>query len=242
MKSKDRVAVAWIDGGTVDGLFAVSMLNLFTARSSRICTVIRIGGSLLSRQRNEVVQAFLDDNDAEWLFFIDSDETITPEAFDKLCAAAHETQRPVVAGLYFAAWETGDTYPTPTPMILRKNDTGRYNPIWDIPADAVIPIDAAGTGALLIHRSVLVAIREASNATMLKDHEAGRWCWFRDMPVAGDWFGEDIYFCRRVRDLGFPMVAATGARLGHHKTYWLSDRQYAQARERAVDRRPVERR
>ena len=243
VRSKDRVTVAWIDGGQVDADFCVSMIALFRHRSERIGSIIRIGGALLSRQRNQVVAAFLDYNEGDWLFFIDSDETITPEAFDKICAAAHETERPIVAGLYFGAFDGPDAYPTPVPMIMRQNDTGRYNPVQDIPADAVIAIDAAGTGALLIHRSVLMAMRADSQASSVAQHEAGIWCWFRDMPVAGEWFGEDIYFCRRARDLGFPMVAATGARLGHHKRYWLTDRQFHAAPvERAVQRTPVERR
>lgn len=226
MRVRDRVAIGWIDGGQVDGMFAISMINLFTARSARISTVIRVGGSLLSRQRNEVVQGFLDNNDAEWLFFIDTDETMELEAFDKLLDAAHDKDRPVVAGLYFGAWQSDGLYPTPTPMILRRNGTGRFDPVMDIPDDAVIPIDAAGTGALLIHRSVLEAIRTQSNSSALAEHEAGKWCWFKDMAVSGEWFGEDIYFCSRIRDLGFPIYAATGARLAHHKQYWLSDRQF----------------
>jgi len=239
MRVRDRVAIGWIDGGQVDGLFALSMVNLFTSRSSRISSVVRVGGSLLSRQRNEVVQSFLDDGAAEWLFFIDTDEQIDPEAFDKIIDAAHDKERPVVAGLYFGQWpglaENG--YPPVTPMIMRKNETGRYNPVWDFPDDAVIPVDAAGTGALLIHRSVLEKIRESSNASAMKDHEQGRWCWFRDMPVAGDWLGEDIFFCRRVRDMGIPIVAATGARLSHHKEYWLSDAQYVKPKEAIVAER-----
>lgn len=244
MRSKDRVAVAWIDGGQVDSAFCESMIALFRWRSERISSIIRISGALLSRQRNQVVASFLDDNDADWLFFIDSDETITAEAFDKICAAAHDKDRPIVAGLYFGAFDGPDAYPTPVPMIMRMNDTGRYNPVRTIPADAVIPIDAAGTGALLIHRSVLLAMREDSlSSPSVAQHEAGIWCWFRDMPVAGEWFGEDIYFCRRARDLGFPMVAATGARLGHHKHYWLTDRQFHAAPvERAVQRPPIEKR
>jgi hypothetical protein len=226
MRVRDRVAVGWIDGGQVDGLFAVSMLNLFTARSARISTVIRVGGSLLARQRNEVVQTFLDKNDAEWLFFIDTDETISLESFDKLLDAAHDKDRPVVAGLYFAAWATDDMYPHPTPMIMREGKAGGYVPVWDFPEDGVIPIDAAGTGALLIHRSVLERIRAESNAGPLGVHEGGKWCWFRDMAAGGEWWGEDIFFCRRVRDLGFPIVAATGCRLDHHKSYWLSGRHY----------------
>jgi len=226
MLRKDRVAVAWIDGGTVDGDFAVSMLNLFTSRNDRIATVIRIGGALLSRQRNEIVASFLD-RDIEWLFFIDSDETITVEAFDKIVDAAHDKLRPIVAGVYFAAWanEAGP-HPMPMPMILAKNKGGRYDPIWDMPDDAVIPIDAAGTGALLIHRSVLEAMRDASDSSVLGQHEVGKWCWFRDMPVVGEWVGEDIFFCKRAKDLGFNLVAATGARLGHHKGYWVTDAQF----------------
>ena len=230
MLARDRVTVAWIDGGQVDGAFAASMIELFTARHSRINSVLRIRGSLLSRQRNEVVQAFLENpqnQGAEWLFFIDSDETITPEAFDKLCAAAHAEDRPVVAGLYFGAWNTGDVYPHATPMILRWNvESNGYTPVWDFPEDAVIPIDAAGTGALLVHRRVLEKIRDDSNASPVAQHEAGKWCWFKDLPVGGQWWGEDIYFCKRVQDAGFPIVAATGCRLDHHKEFWVSARQF----------------
>lgn len=227
MKSKDRVAVGWIDPGKVDGEFMLSMLNLNSSRGGRISTMIRIGGSLLSRQRNELVTTFLDQDTAEWLFFIDSDETITPEAFDKVCAAAHEDERPIVAGLYFGAWQ-GDLHPKPVPMILRRNERGSFDSIDDFPADGVIPVDAAGTGALLIHRKVLTAIRDASNESDVSQHEAGRWCWFRDMPINGQWVGEDIYFCMRAKDLGFPIVAATGARLRHHKSYWVTDRHHAE--------------
>lgn len=225
MRIKDRVAVGWIDGGTVDGRFATDMLNLFTARSSKVSTVIRIEGSLLSRQRNELVASFLGGT-GDWLLILDTDESISLEAFDRLIEAAHDVERPVVAGVYFAAWRSEGIYPQPLPMIFRRNSTGRYNPVLDFPENAVIPIDAAGTGCLLIHRSVLERIRTASNEGPLGQHEAGMWCWFRDMPVAGDWFGEDMFFCARVRELGYPIVAATGARLGHHKDYWLTDAHY----------------
>lgn len=227
MKSKDRVIVGWIDPGQVDGLFAVAMASLYAARGDRIPAMVRVQGSLLSRQRNELVVTFLDDHNAEWLFFIDSDETITPEAFDKLIAAAHETERPIVAGLYFGAFASTGLYPKPVPMILSRNESGRYDSIDSFPADAVIPIDAAGTGALLVHRSVLEAIRAASNAGPMAEHEAGTWCWFKDMPVAGEWLGEDIYFCVQARTLGFPIYAATGCRLSHHKTYWVTDAHHA---------------
>lgn len=226
MRVKDRVAVGWIDPGTVDSEFAKSMIVLYTARGNRVSNILNSTGSLLSRQRNEVVTAFLDDTTAEWLFFIDSDETITPEVFDKICDAAHDKDRPIVAGLYFGVWPSGGLYPQPVPMIFRFNEHGQYNAVEDFPTDATIRIDAAGTGALLIHRSVVQAMREASNAGPLAVHEAGKWCFFRDQPVGGAWFGEDVFFCRQAQSLGFPLHAATGARLRHRKSYWLTDRQF----------------
>ena len=82
MKSRDRVAISWPDPGQVDGAFAVSMIELVRARGSRIDGILRVEGGLLSRQRNEIVKHFLDDTLSEWLFMIDSDETITPRAFE----------------------------------------------------------------------------------------------------------------------------------------------------------------
>jgi len=86
-------------------------------------------------------------------------------------------------------------------------------------------VDAAGTGAILIHRRVLAAIRDASDG-----HEGRDWCWFRDLPVGGRWLGEDLYFCRRIRALGFPIVAHTGAILSHRRRYWLDERQFEAVR------------
>ena len=230
MRSRDRIALSWIDPGTVDGGFAVSMINLYAARQSRIGTLIRVqGGGLLSRQRNEVVASFLNQTDLDWLLMIDSDETLSVEAFDKLIGAAHEDLRPVVAGLVFAAWPNGGLYPDPIPAIYGNAAGGQFAPIHQYPPDKVIKIAAAGTGCLLVHRTVFDAIREGAS-----EHEGKDWCWFHDMPVNGAWFSEDLFFCRRVTSLGFPIVAHTGVVLPHHKTYWLTDAHHRKARADAT--------
>ena len=76
MKARDRAVLSWPDPGQVEGAFCTSMIELVRARGSRIEGVLRVEGGLLSRQRNEIVKHFLDDMTAEWLFMIDSDETI----------------------------------------------------------------------------------------------------------------------------------------------------------------------
>jgi len=222
MRTRDRVSIGWLDPGVVDGMFALSIANVYAQRQSRIDALIRVeAGGLLSRGRNELVDRFMTTSTAEWLLMVDADEQLSLEAFDKLVAAVHDTERPIVAGLYFGAWP-GEFYPTAVPLIFRSlENTTRFLPVMDYPTDTLIEIDSAGTGCLLIHRSVFEAFQ--AEATV---HEGKSWCWFRDMPVNGDWFSEDHYFCARSKELGFPIFAHTGATLPHRKRFWLSEKHH----------------
>ena len=217
MHRNHKIVIGWIDPGVVDGMFCLSMMEIFGKRIDRIANIMRVeAGGLLSRARNEVVAGFMNGSDADWLFMIDSDEHITLEAFDLLIATAHDKLRPFVAGVYFGAAHGPDIYPEPVPLIFQDADGNKYHPITDYPPNTVIPITAAGTGCILVHRSVFEAIRENASP-----HQGPNWCWFLDMPVSQQWFGEDMYFCRQVDALGFPMVAHTGVELLHRKRYWL---------------------
>jgi hypothetical protein len=132
-----------------------------------------------------------------------------------------------MAGLYFGTRPAG-LLPMPIPHLYRHADDGTAGviPIMDYPVDEIIEVDAAGTGALLIHRSVLEAIQAEAD-----EHEGPDWCWFRDLPVGGEWLGEDLYFCRRIKSLGFPIHAHTGAVLAHRRRYWLDQKQHEATRK-----------
>lgn len=222
MRSRDKVAIGWLDPGQVDGMFALSVMNVYGERRNRIEGLLRVrAGGLLSRGRNELVAQFLEHTDSDWLLMLDSDEQLGLDTFDKLLGAVHDKERPIVAGLYFGAWP-GDPYPTACPLIFRRvPDSTRFTPITDYPADQVIEVDSAGTGCLMVHRSVFEAFQEQATP-----HEGKTWCWFRDMPVNGDWFSEDHYFCARAQELGYRLHAHTGAVLPHHKDFWLTERHF----------------
>jgi hypothetical protein len=230
MKTKDQVVIGWMDPGECDGMFALTIANVYASRADRIYGLIRVeSGGLLSRGRNELVARFMDTTDAEWLLMLDSDMQIDIDTFDKLIGAVHDKTHPIVAGLYFGAWP-GDFYPTAMPLIFKKSDhPTRFLPLVDYPANTVIPIDSAGTGCLLVHRSVFEAFRKEATP-----HEGQNWCWFRDMPVNGDWFSEDHYFCARSRELGFQLHAHTGATLPHRKQFWLAEKHHRPETARAV--------
>lgn len=221
MKVKDRVVVGWIDPGLVDSRFTQSLLTLSHERRARIDGFINVEGGLISRQRNELVKSFLDSTTAQWLLILDSDEQISLAAFDKLVESVHDVDRPVVAGLYFGT-TPAQVFPRPVPHLYRRAADGvSMIPLHDYPADTLIEVDAAGTGCLLIHRTVLETIRSHADP-----HEGPDWCWFRDLPLNGLWLGEDFYFCRLVKARGFPIHAHTGAVLAHRRRYWLDDTQH----------------
>ena len=222
MKSAHKVSIGSCDPGTVNGAFAYRLIQLAQARSARLGPFVRVKGSgLLSKQRNRVVKQFLDGTKSDWLLLIDSDEQLTLEAFDKLLETAHDKERPVVAGLVFAGFGIeGAPYPKPVPAIFQDAPEG-FLPLYKYDKNSVFEIDAAGTGCLLIHRSVLEKMRETADKNQGPD-----WCWFWDGPVDGNWIGEDLLFCRRIRALGFPIYVNTGAILPHQKSYWLDERHH----------------
>jgi hypothetical protein len=222
MKTAHKVSIGSCDPGTVNGAFAYRLIQLAQARSSRLGPFVRVKGSgLLSKQRNRVVKQFLDGTKSDWLLLIDSDEQLTLEAFDKLLETAHDKERPVVAGLVFAGFGIeGAPYPKPVPAIFQDAPEG-FLPLYKYDKNSVFEIDAAGTGCLLIHRSVLEKMRETADKNQGTD-----WCWFWDGPVDGNWIGEDLLFCRRIRALGFPIYVNTGAILPHQKSYWLEERHH----------------
>jgi GT2 family glycosyltransferase len=222
MKSAHKVSIGSCDPGTVNGAFAYRLIQLAQARSARLGPFVRVKGSgLLSKQRNRVVKQFLDGTKSDWLLLIDSDEQLSVEAFDKLLETAHDKERPVVAGLVFAGFGIeGAPYPKPVPAIFQDAPEG-FLPLYKYDKNSVFEIDAAGTGCLLIHRSVLEKMRETADKNQGTD-----WCWFWDGPVDGNWIGEDLLFCRRIRALGFPIYVNTGAILPHQKSYWLDERHH----------------
>lgn len=219
VRTADRVVLSWCDAGEVSGEFAVSVARLVGLRGARLEGVMRREGSgLLSKIRNEIVASFLDETRAAWLLMVDADHHLPPQAFDLLVAAAHDTAAPVIGGLYFGAFTTADQlYPAPMPVMFKAADDDFYTAIHEYPDNALIPVDAAGTGCLLVHRSVLERIRDQASPD-----EGRNYCWFSDGPVQGTWRGEDISFCRRIRALGVPIHVHTGAVLPHLKRYWLT--------------------
>lgn len=217
-QDKEKITIGICSPGYVSTLFMASILDL--ARSQKVLGqfITLEGSGVISRLRNQVVSTFLEKTNDDWLLMIDTDERLDIASFKKLIDAADAKKRPIVSGLVFGGWQTGEIYLEPVPCIFRQAETGGLHAIHDYPKDSIIEIDAAGTGCLLIHRQVFEKIREEADQL----HQGDKWCFFQDMPLHQEWVGEDILFSLRVRGLGFPIHAVTGCILPHERRFWLS--------------------
>jgi hypothetical protein len=221
MKAKDTVAIGWAHAGQVDTEFALSVIEIVRQKGKKINAYYAVEGlGLLSKSRNIIVRHFLDNTDADWLLMLDADERISVPTFDLLCATADEVERPVVAGLYFAALWNGPVL-RPVPLIFTASEEKGLQPWDNYPKDEVVKVAAAGTGCLLMHRSALKKIRDAYG----EDNQD--WCWFQDGPIGSNkWLSEDLTFCSKLAQAGIEMHAHTGAVLQHRKPMWLDAPHY----------------
>lgn len=222
MKSKETIHIAYPHGGEVDAYFAHGMMQLIKLYPDRISSFNNVLGlGLLAKSRNIIVKTFLDQSSEDWLLMIDSDEYLAPEAFEKLVEAADKDKYPFICGLYFGLDQTNHTYIKPVPLIFKMTDRG-VEPYFDYPRNEIVEIYAAGTGAMLIHRSVLEKMREAYGEVYGED-----WCWFQDGPLDGNkWLSEDLNFCQRAQDIDIKIFAHTGVLLPHHKPIWVMESHY----------------
>jgi hypothetical protein len=219
MYDSEKITIGICSPGHVSTNFMTSILDI--ARSQRqLGQFISLQGSgVISRLRNQICSTFLDKTKDDWLLMIDTDEMLTIEGFQKLVKTADRKTVPILSGVVHGAWEVeGAIYPEPVPCIFRTNEDGGLYSVHDYPEDEVIEIDAAGTGCLLVHRSVIEKFRAESDPV----HQQGKWGFFQDMPLHGQWVGEDLLFSLRAKGFGFKIFAHTGVQLAHERRYWLS--------------------
>jgi hypothetical protein len=173
----------------------------------------------VAHARNECVRDFLDGTEADWLWFVDSDMSWEEDAFERLLAHADAEKAPIVGALCFTTARDEDGAPrlVPTMYGWTENPGGgvdfyRY---LDFDDDVMLQVGATGAAFMLIHRSVLVAMREA--AEQGRPSFSKTFPWFQETELAGKPCGEDITFCARAGMLGFPVWVHTGVDVGHHK-------------------------
>lgn len=138
--------------------------------------------------RNEVCRLFLDEDDGDYLLFLDAD--MKPQADMVHRLVKHGL--PIVTGRYDMRRP-----PFHTVAMKRVGDGPRdYQAVSKLvrPQSGLIPIDAAGAGALLIRRDVLTVMRQALGDNWFQYQVGDKG--LRDVS-------EDMWFFERAKDCGF---------------------------------------
>lgn len=207
-----------VHGYTVEALFMRSLLDsLESFRAERPEVIMEQGWtSGVDRARNDVVRAFLE-TEAQWLFFLDTDQAFSVGDIRRVIDAADEDERPVVGGLYFQ-WSKHNGL---LPLMFRKNAAGGMDRVTDWVPGELMQVDGIPTGFKVVHRRVYEAI--------WAEHFEDRRPWYKfeqDNPPKGRFIGEDLYFCEMAQEAGFPIYIETGASVGHIKRQVLGEAQY----------------
>jgi hypothetical protein len=183
------------------------------------------GPNGLVEGRNLAAAHFLDETDADWLFWIDTDMGFQPDALDLMLDVAEPNERPVIGGLCFAlkktepdAYNGWKTQPLPTMFGLAKDKNGSIGYVNRsvYPRGKVVQVAGTGSAFILIHRSVLEAIRAKMGDV-----------WYELIQYDnGKKISEDLSFCWRVGEAGFSIYVHTGVKTTHHKEVWIGEADY----------------
>lgn len=210
-----RVAVGYPCGGSVTVPWAKSMMALIAEQTRRpeqarsLQRIIPAQGLYVGRNRNVITRNFLKGGNEEWLLMIDTDIEFRPELLDRMLIAAQG--RDIVAANVRLGQHTNAGY----------QELGElYKPMEILPEGEIIPVDAAATAVMMIHRRVFEEIARLGGP-----------CWFIAMPipmdVAGEpeWeeLGEDLAFCKRAKAAGFQTHLVRGLGIRHHKSAALEE-------------------
>lgn len=235
-KPAATMVVAYIHPGETSAHFTTSLTNalLFDQATARhvVGCINEWSSANVSQARNSLTARFLDDYpSADWLLWVDADMSFDHDSFHALVSSADPLERPVVGGLCFGS-NLGALFPTIYQMTRTAEGRLTTLRVLDYEQDAMVGCAATGAAFLLIHRSVLEAMRDkAFNAAFP---------WFQETEIDGQPAGEDLTFCLRAGMCGFPVHVNTAVKIGHHKSVLLTEDMFREQRGGAGHRPHVD--
>lgn len=178
---------------------------------------------------NQISAAFLDDTDAQWIWWIDCDMGFPPHALHMLREAADPEARPAVSALAFKCSQVeqdgaGGYRTEAVPVIMdwgqATDGSQGFMCRKNYPADALVQCQATGMACTLIHRSVYEKIRAKFGDEWHSPMPAPEGCKFPR-------FTPDVSFWCRAALVGVPLFVHTGVPTSHQKTTWVSHTSFA---------------
>ena len=209
-----RVVIGYPCGGSVTVPFCRSLLRLaanLAMRKERERTVTRIfeaQGLYVSQNRNTLVKDFLKNGNEEWLMQIDTDIEFGSDLVEKfLFVASQDSKMRILAANVRLGAHKHAAY---------RRFGNVWAPMEELPNAPLIPVDAAATACIMIHRTVFEEMRENMGPVWF-DHQYIQGT-EDDGSVKSIEGGEDLLFCERAREMGIQTWLVRGLKLRHYKT------------------------
>lgn len=233
-RANEKVVVAFPSRSERSGRFmdCYVLLQRYDAFNNR--RIVDGGGyipvttSIVAQARNEIVRTFLEEHDADWLWFVDTDMTFPADILDRLVEAAHPKDRPIMGALCFSLQQGYRA--VPTLYVIRPD--GKVGNVFDYQPDEIMRT-MTGTGCVLIHRTVFEKMRDAENPDgkrkFPKPYE-----WFHNTNFGEIPVGEDVTFCIRAESIGIPVHVHTGIKCGHEKPFIVDEAMYMAQRDAGI--------
>lgn len=248
-----KVSLGIVHGQEINSWFFHSMVGILAQANptnhvldDHLC--IR-SGPLLSMGRGVLAGTFLEKTDADALLMLDTDMVFTPQMIYQMIetfAQARE-QHPdlgVLGGLAFISSDPRNAGPKPN-IYLPGKHPGQLLQMGDYPPNALVEVAAAGAACLIVAREVFekfageginpfhhVPILDwgllAHNVSQMegRDQIANE---IRYAVERADQLGEDLSFCKRVREAGYRIFVHTGLVFDHAKSTLLGEQEFRTA-------------
>ncbi len=200
----DSVASYVAGGSAVCQEWAASLRDLLLNRKRFQEKVISIRGVILFDNRNKVTKQFLDTGKT-WLLMTDTDIVFTPKDVDALFDAAGRHGPGVYSGVVVSLSHRGIRPIYGDWSVAAQTCKFRDEPHPESARDE--PMSMVPTAFLLVHRDVFAGIGDRGWFDHLKSTDGTERI-----------FGEDVSFCLRVLEKGYPIYLAPKARPGHVKS------------------------
>lgn len=202
------------------------------------------GDSYVHRARNTMCDRFLSDPDNTDLFFIDSDMSWNPDAFVNMCILPDD----IIGGSYPVknGWDKWTSIPE-----MKESEGAYHYQGRDLGnGTALLKAHVLAGGFLRIKRHVLEKYREFHKdhwyveASTNPDKPQYRYTQFfaSQKDADGQFYGEDHWFSKRIREMGTQMMIYPDATITHfgvngwsgNLDKWLKDKKYSQDRTQAA--------
>ncbi len=235
LKGKGVMVATPMYGGNGNTMYMSSMLQLQDACHQHGIVFqhcFMMNESLIDRARNGLVHEFLTKSNAEFMLFIDADIQFRPEdvlmmmSQDKDVICSPYPKKHINWPVIISAVQLGFTEPAYLEKLVGEYVFSTLDDKTKM--EEIVRVSEAGTGMMLIKRSVFKKMEEAfpENA-YVSDHsrdvlsgvEKKMFAYFRTGIFDGRYLSEDYYFCHKWREIGGDVWLFPWAITTHYGTY-----------------------